>query len=396
MEKNGKMKPYVLLSGLGLRDNNRGTAALGYGAITFMYERGLLSEKQLLVDVRECDTIRFIKWIIKHLIGKDKVLIKIDNREWTYKLYLYAHIEKKLINSSWFPFKSFLLSKRYANRISLVAAINGGDGFSDIYGKKIFLQRLPGINFAMEHHLPLVLLPQTVGPFEKKDCLKIATDILKYSSKVYVRDDCYVGELECIGAKYEKTNDLSYYMKPEPWDIDIDTKNAVGVNVSGLAWDNNFHTLAGQFENYPQLIEGIVKMFQKKNKIVYLISHSYNYHNPELYNDDLKAARELYDGLDDKSNVVLIDKDLISPQVKYLISRMSFFIGTRMHANFAAIFSNVPLFGLAYSYKFKGAFENNGIFNRTASINNIKMVEVGNILKDIERAYQEDVEAKTI
>lgn len=40
---------------------------------------------------------------------------------------------------------------------------------------------------------------------------------------------------------------------------------------------------------------------------------------------------------------------------------MSFFIGTRMHANFAAIYTGVPLFGLAYSYKFEGAFNANGL-----------------------------------
>lgn len=69
------------------------------------------------------------------------------------------------------------------------------------------------------------------------------------------------------------------------------------------------------------------------------------------------ACREVYNNLKNKANVILIDKDLIAPQVKYIISRMSFFIGTRMHANFAAIYTGVPLFGLAYSYKFQGAFE---------------------------------------
>ena len=70
---------------------------------------------------------------------------------------------------------------------------------------------------------------------------------------------------------------------------------------------------------------------------------------------------------------------------------MSFFVGTRMHANFAAIFTKVPLFGLAYSYKFKGAFENNGIFNRTADINNITVEKIDDIIKKIGDAYKEDV-----
>lgn len=388
------MKPYVLISGLALRDNNRGTAALGYGAVSFMYERGLLLDNQTIVNVRELGAKVFFKWVISHILGRDKSIIKVNNRKWIYKTCAFLPVEKRLVACNWFPLKKYLLSQRYASKISLVAAINGGDGFSDIYGEKIFRQRLIGINFAMEHKIPLILLPQTVGPFNNRECLVMAETILKYACKVYVRDECFIKELEGMGAEFELTNDLSYYMKPEPWDICVDSEKAVGVNVSGLAWDNKFETLAGQFANYPLLMTGIVKMFQKKGKKVYLISHSYNYQHPELHNDDLKAARELYDGLDDKSNVVLIDKDLISPQVKYLISRMSFFIGTRMHANFAAIFTHVPLFGLSYSYKFKGAFENNGIFNRTANINNVKIVQVENILKNIESAYQEDVEAK--
>ena len=70
---------------------------------------------------------------------------------------------------------------------------------------------------------------------------------------------------------------------------------------------------------------------------------------------------------------------------------MSFFVGTRMHANFAAIFTKVPLFGLSYSYKFKGAFENNGIYNRTANIKNMKSEDVDLIVEAVESAYYEDV-----
>lgn len=391
MGKSDKMKQYVFISGFAPRDNNRGTAALGYGAISFMFDRGMVVEGQKLINVRECRTLGLLKWVLYHFLGKNKTIIEIDGKKWKYCVYPYYLLEKKLVNNRLFPLKKYMPSNIIAKKISLVAAINGGDGFSDIYGTTIFKNRLDGINFAMVHRLPLVILPQTIGPFTEKECLCQATDILKYASNVYVRDECFTKELDGMGVEYELTNDLSFYMKPETWDISIDTDNAVGVNVSGLAWDNKFHTLAGQFDNYQLLMKSVVKLFQKKQKTVYLISHSYNYQNPELYNDDLKAARELYNSLEDKNNVVLIDKDLISPQVKYVISRMSFFVGTRMHANFAAIFSKVPLFGLAYSYKFKGAFENNGIFNRTADINNINATEVDVIINKIDKAYMEDV-----
>ena len=103
------------------------------------------------------------------------------------------------------------------------------------------------------------------------------------------------------------------------------------------------------------MIDEIIKYFQKKNRHIYLIPHSYNYHKPEDSNDDLEACKLAYARLEDKSNVTIVDSDLTAPQVKFVISKMTFFCGTRMHANFAAIYSNVPVFGLAYSYKFEGA-----------------------------------------
>ena len=175
-------------------------------------------------------------------------------------------------------------------------------------------------------------------------------------------------------------------MKPQSFDIDI-KPNAVGLNVSGLTYSNTFQTLSGQFVSYPYLIKAIIRYFQSQNVPIYLIPHSYNYKHPEESNDDLQAIRDLYSKLDNKTNVYIVDFDMISPQVKFVISKMSFFIGTRMHANFAAIYTRVPLFGLAYSYKFQGAFEANGIYDSTAMINNISEKECDEIVNKIADKY---------
>ena len=77
------------------------------------------------------------------------------------------------------------------------------------------------------------------------------------------------------------------------------------------------------------------------------------------------------------------------------MTNKSFFIGTRMHANFAAIYTGVPLFGLAYSYKFEGAFNANGLDgkNQTAMINNITSEEIGIIINKIEKVYQKFIQS---
>ena len=378
------MKKYILISDFCLTSRNRGTAALGYGSLAFLQEKGLLNDDQIVVDKIIVSTNPFKRNRTTKQVVQGKT-VTVSN---VYANILEYGVWKKLGIS--FP---FLPWGRFIRNISCVAALNGGDGFSDIYGERLFRSRLPFINIAMAAKVPLIIMPQTIGPFEDDVIKAQAKSILEYATDVYVRDKQYTAELDKMGIKYQLTNDLSAFMKPEPWDIDI-VPGSIGINVSGLAYSNKFLDLAGQFTAYPELMTRLVKHFQQMGKTVYLIPHAYGYNDPEPNNDDLESTREFYEGLDDKTNVVFVDKDLISPKVKYVISKMSFFIGTRMHANFAAIFSKVPLFGLAYSFKFQGAFENNGIYNRIAMINNITSEDIDGIIEQINNAYTEDVLSK--
>lgn len=376
------MKQYVIISGLNLNDNNRGTAALSYGAISFLFQKGLLNKQQKILNYR------FVKKFWKHEYKKDTIqVVNIDGISWeiVHKNIFILEKISLLRFGLLLPFTSFGKSLRCVERI---AAINGGDGFSDIYGTKTFLDRLTDIYIGLKMNIPIIQLPQTLGPFINKDNLNIAKRILINSEKIFIRDNKFVSELNSFGVKYELSRDLSFYMKPQVWNISV-PKDAIGINVSGLAYSNKFRTLSGQFDYYPELINQIVNFFQSKSHTIFLIPHSYNYQNPEKNNDDIIACRNVYNKLRNKSNIIIIDKDLTSPQIKYVISKMKFFIGTRMHANFAAIYTGIPLFGLAYSYKFEGAFNANGLDGKqqTAFINNITKEDIPLIIKKIDSVY---------
>ena len=385
-----RLKKYIVISDFCLTSRNRGTAALGYGSLVFLREKGYLKENQ---EIAQFTIYRnpFRRRIWARLFRKKREVKNVQGMAIAFNHIMVNSFLFKLW-FSWGILLPFTSWRRFVKNTGYVAAINGGDGFSDIYGEKLYRSRLGEIKFAMRAKVPLIILPQTIGPFKDEKILAEARRIMEYAESVYVRDKQYVEKLDEMGIKYELTNDLSAYMKPEPWDVDL-KPNSIGINISGLTYSNNFRDLAGQFDAYPELMTKLVELFQKKGKTIYLIPHAYGYNSPEWNNDDMISSREFYNSLKNKSGVVLIDKDLTSPQVKYVISKMSFFIGTRMHANFAAIFSKVPVFGLAYSFKFKGAFENNGIYNRTASINNINSVDISRIVAQIDKAYEEDVAA---
>lgn len=374
-------KRYVIISGLNFRDNNRGTAALSYGSLHFCLQNGYIKEGQELVN------FFYVKKFWKKKYKYHTETYTADGHEITRHMVYVTKLEKSLYDKFHIllPFTKF---GRCLRNTSLVAAINGGDGFSDIYNDRSFHGRLYDTNIAMLENIPLVILPQTLGPFEKKENYETAKKILQYAKAVYVRDDKYTKELDSMSVKYSLTQDLSYFMQPEPWDINI-VPGSIGINISGLCYSNKFRTLSGQFEQYPELINQLIEHFQQLGKTVYLIPHSYNYRHPEANNDDMDACRCAYDKLKDKTNVVFVDKDLTSPQVKYVISKMSFFCGTRMHANFAAIYTGVPVFALAYSYKFEGAFNQNGLdgAKQTCMINNISAEDISGIIEKINRFY---------
>ncbi len=383
-----EMKKYIVISNFRLKQPNRGNAALCYGSFSFLLEKGLLHKGQSLAIFHV-----FKKFWKPRNLRTHTETVELEGSKWEYKEFPVFFLEAWLIKKLGIilPFTPF---GRHVKDVALEAADYGGDGFADIYGTPLFFNRMNQTELLRRANVPLVMLPQTIGPFKDKQNERVALDVMRYASEVYVRDRAYVKELDKAGIKYTVTKDISAFMKPQPWDIDI-RDNAVGLNVSGLAYHNNFKDLAGQFDAYPELIDRIISHFQQKGCNVYLIPHSYDYQHPDD-NDDMTACREAYNRHADKTGLYVVDKDMLAPEVKYVISRMTFFMGARMHANFAAIYTGVPVFGMAYSYKFAGAFAANGLDaeKQTAVINHLSSKDIDSYIAKIDSYYNESVKQK--
>lgn len=377
------MKQYIIISGFNPHDNNRGTAALSYGSINFCISHGYLKYGQKLLTVRP--VLKFWKY---HNYTNS---YNIDGKIIYEDVRFYPFFEKIIFEKIGILPK-FSKINQFMKEVSMVVAINGGDGFSDLYGKKTFYGRLFESKLAIKLQLPLILLPQTLGPINEPENQVIANRILTYASIIYIRDTEFVDYLSALHLNYTIEKDLSYYMAPEPFPIEI-CENAIGINVSGLCYFNNFRTLKGRFSKYPILIHKLIDHFVFKGYTIYLIPHSYCFNNADVANDDRLACISIFKNLKSKENVIPIDADLTSPQLKYLISKMKFFIGTRMHANFAAVFTGVPVFGLAYSYKFIGAFNANNLDgkNQTENIIDITDEDIKKIITKIDIFFNSSI-----
>ncbi len=375
------MKQIFLTGGIDFKHNNRGCQALSYGSLHFIDKVLGLKESQVIVP----------GFYIRHKAPDQVQKIDMDGyeKELLYRFYWLPGILLNVVLIKLFgkvlnlPFSRFYRDLR---EIQYILNISGGDSFSDIYGfKQFFVLAVPSLiaAFTKRKH---VLLPQTIGPFAKPGNLAIARYILKRSDKVYVRDHEFVAQLDEMGIPYESAPDVSFYMNPSPVDVQF-LPGTVGINISGLAYYNSYGDLRGSFPGYKELVVQIIKDFQQKNIPVCLVPHTYNFTNPEINSDDLAASIEVFNTLTSKDGVSVINGAYNAPQLKYIISRCDFFIGTRMHACFAAIFTKTPVFGLAYSYKFEGSFRRFGLRDCCSTITHLKTIEIPQILAAIQLVY---------
>lgn len=120
---------------------------------------------------------------------------------------------------------------------------------------------------------------------------------------------------------------------------------AVGINFSPLVIENE-KTPGMTLENFKTLALYILK---RTDLQLALISHV-AWHG----NDDRRALAQLYDAISGYGDRVFLLPDMGAQQIKYVISRLQFFIGARTHATIAAYSSAVPTLTLGYSVKARG------------------------------------------
>ncbi|MDA8746855.1 polysaccharide pyruvyl transferase family protein [Litoreibacter sp.] len=239
----------------------------------------------------------------------------------------------------------------------LVLDIGAGDSFSDIYGPKR-LRRVFFLKYLT--HLaqrPLVLSPQTFGPFNKFSSRVLARLSIALSTLVFARDETSVSHLRKIGVRRAVGigSDVALRLPTSKCDL-MPCRPAVGINVSGLLMSGGYNR-DNQFGldcHYPTLIRQMILHFltHPDRPEVHLIPHVIS---PDMPVEDDHAA--IMTLRKDYPQTIAAPAFKTPSQVKGYIAKMSFFTGARMHACIAAFSSGVAVVPMAYSRKFAGLFE---------------------------------------
>lgn len=256
----------------------------------------------------------------------------------------------------------FLISPRgflaAVRRADLVLDIGAGDSFADIYGPAR-LKRIFAMKFLT--HLartPLVVAPQTIGPFTRGWSKRLARLSLNLSALVATRDAKSTAALADLGYRGPaiEASDVALRL---PYDPPGPRPGGgaprVGINVSGLLMAGGYtgKNELGIALDYPALIRDLIARFQALGAEVHLVPHVIVRAGRMVGEDDRRATETL---AREFPGTVLAPAFDSPSEAKTYIAALDFFMGARMHACIAAFSSGVPVVPMAYSRKFAGLF----------------------------------------
>jgi colanic acid/amylovoran biosynthesis protein len=273
---------------------------------------------------------------------------------------------------------------RAVRQADAVLDASGGDSFTDLYGAARFKSIIAPKRIALTLGCPLILLPQTYGPFESPRNERIASDIVDRAALAYARDlDSYDRLKQLLGSRFDPQRhrlgvDLAFGLRSsKPRDLEPGVQRALAgqggrplivLNVSGLltnqamAAKDRFALVA----DYRALTASIVSaLLNSSDAHILLLPHV---HAPEgHYESDLDACRALVRTLPERSRdaasnrVTTVTRLYDASELKWIIGQADWLCGTRMHSTIAALSQGIPTSALAYSLKTKGVFETCGV-----------------------------------
>lgn len=265
-------------------------------------------------------------------------------------------------------------SRRFAHA-DAVLDISGGDAFATIYGDISFETQCMHKERAIQMGVPLVLLPQTFGPYDNDSARARARAIVEGATSVATREAHGAAELvEVLGIErsdVQTVPDVAFSLTPrEPADAEWDRLKAwaedgdgpiLGLNVSGLLWFGKDGFDRSKFEAYRTTTLATVRWYLGIGGRVLLIPHvgsSAKTAIPEGSDDDACNAcfAELGPGEQERVTVPAM-RPYDCQEMKAVIGLCDHFAGSRMHSWIGAASQAIPAISLAYSKKAQGVLD---------------------------------------
>ncbi|GAB2455744.1 polysaccharide pyruvyl transferase family protein [Jatrophihabitans fulvus] len=229
----------------------------------------------------------------------------------------------------------------WVKTFDVVVDTRGGDSFTDHYGMRRLVTMSLMSEVVRRARVPLVLGPQTIGPFDTRRGQALARRTLRTSRLIMVRDPVSASVAAELGRPADVlTSDVVFAL---PRAHPAAATRDVLLNVSGLLWNENPHVDA---RRYRETVARLARELTAGGRTVGLLAHVLA---GPLRDNDVAAVQELAASLDTAVEV-LVPTGL--DDVRAMVATASVVIGSRMHACLNALSVGRPAIALAYSRKF--------------------------------------------
>ena len=228
----------------------------------------------------------------------------------------------------------------------------GGDNYSLDYG-------VPWTHFAINRAplrcgKPLVIWGASVGPFDRNPKFeRFAAAELSKVTLICARESETLAYLKRLGISHNVrlVSDPAFVLEPREVNLDkaeleIIKKPCIGINMSfliGKYWKGSRSWLDCATKNVKNVLEttGLPILFVP--------------HVVQRHNNDYHFMKQIMVRLNPYSDrMAILSPEYNCQEIKWVISKLTAFIGARTHSTIAALSSNVPTISIGYSMKARG------------------------------------------
>lgn len=247
---------------------------------------------------------------------------------------------------------------------SQVLLDQGGITFTD-GREKFLLYNVASILPALNTKTPIVKCAQAVGPFENPLNRRVAKMFLPAMHTVVTRgrithefaerlglSNVYAGadyafSLKMNGTEAEQVNehiDVSFFDS---------ASDVVGVCPS-VVLQRKIDARGGDYVG--QLV-AFIEDLRRRGKKVLLIPHSVRSGTEKTHNNDLPLCRDIHSRVRIGDDLLFVDREMSSQQLRWLIGQCDLFVASRFHAMVSSLAMAVPTLVIGWSHKYREVLE---------------------------------------
>jgi colanic acid/amylovoran biosynthesis protein len=264
------------------------------------------------------------------------------------------------------PLRNTIVRKSPAIKALVEADVlldQGGITFVD-GREKFLLYNVASILPALNLKTPVVKCAQAMGPFNNPINNWAAKTYLPKMAAVVTRGRItheYVNTLQLpnvtAGADYAFSLELTpteAKVAKKKFDVSLlKGKKVVGVSPSVVMQKK----VDGNDGDYAREMVLFIDYLTANGYGVMLVPHSVRSNTEKTHNNDMPLCQSVYAKLNDKDDVLFLDQELGSQELRYWIGKCDYFIASRFHAMVSSLAMEVPTLVIGWSHKYREVLE---------------------------------------